>query len=55
MMEDAKDKKIAELDRQVKTLLAFTSELSRRVAFLERENNRRRSDVNSLHSQIRKG
>jgi hypothetical protein len=43
--------KISELERQVAQLTKQLAELNQRVSFLERENNRRKSDINTLSNR----
>jgi uncharacterized protein YhaN len=43
--------KISELERQVAQLMKQLAELNQRVSFLERENNRRKSDINTLSNR----
>lgn len=45
---DPKDQKIALLEKQLETANRQLTELARRISFLERENNRRKQDVNLL-------
>lgn len=45
---DPKEQKIVILERQLETARQQLAELARRISFLERENNRRRQDVNTL-------
>jgi hypothetical protein len=47
-MMDPKDQKIAALEQQLQILVRQVGELNQRVSFLERENNRRKQDVNIL-------
>jgi regulator of replication initiation timing len=47
-MTDPKDQKIATLEQQLQKLTKQVNELNQRVSFLERENNRRKQDVNIL-------
>jgi len=47
-MNDPKDQKIAALEQQVSKLIRQVGELNQRLAFLERENSRRKQDVNIL-------
>jgi hypothetical protein len=45
---DLKEQKIIILEKQLETARLQLAELARRISFLERENNRRRQDVNTL-------
>lgn len=47
-MNDFNDKKIIALEQQLQKLVRQVTELNQRVSFLERENNRRKQDVNIL-------
>lgn len=49
--------KVLDLERRIQQLERHLSQLTNRVNFLERENQRRRSDVNQLAQQLahRKG
>jgi regulator of replication initiation timing len=47
-MNDSNDKKIIALEQQLQKLVRQVTELNQRVSFLERENNRRKQDVNIL-------
>jgi regulator of replication initiation timing len=47
-MTDPKDQKITALEQQLQKLTKQVNELNQRVSFLERENNRRKQDVNVL-------
>jgi predicted nuclease with TOPRIM domain len=47
-MTDPKDQKIALLEQQNKQLLSKLNEVNQRLAFLERENSRRKQDINIL-------
>jgi Tfp pilus assembly protein PilN len=47
-MTDPKDQKIALLEQQNKQLLSKLNELNQRLSFLERENARRKQDINIL-------
>jgi hypothetical protein len=47
-MSDPKDQKIAMLEQQVHTMSRQIAELAKRLSFLERENGRRKQDVNIL-------
>jgi hypothetical protein len=47
-MTDPKDQKIAALEQQLQKLVRQVTDLNQRVSFLERENNRRKQDVNVL-------
>lgn len=47
-MNDPKDQKIAKLEQQLNKLAQQVTELNQRLSFLERENNRRKQDVNIL-------
>lgn len=44
----------AKLEQQIKVLEQVVKNLSVRVQFLERENNRRKSEVNQISSALRK-
>ena len=45
---DPRDQKITNLEQQVKKLLHQVNKLSQQISFLERENARRKQDVNQL-------
>ena len=45
------NQKLFELERQVAQLTKQLAELNQRVSFLERENNRRKSDINTLSNR----
>lgn len=45
------NQKISELERQVTQLMKQLAELNQRVRFLERENNRTKSDLNTLSNR----
>lgn len=45
------NQKLSELERQVAQLMKQLAELNQRVSFLERENNRRKSDLNTLSNR----
>lgn len=45
------NQKLLELERQVEQLKKQLAELNQRVSFLERENNRRKSDLNTLSNR----
>ena len=45
------NQKLLELERQVAQLMKQLAELNQRVSFLERENNRRKSDINTLSNR----
>jgi len=45
------NQKLSELERQVAQLMKQLAELNQRVSFLERENNRRKSDINTLSNR----
>lgn len=47
-MNDSNDKNIIALEQQLQKLVRQVTELNQRVSFLERENNRRKQDVNIL-------
>jgi phage shock protein A len=47
-MTDPKDQKIIALEQQLQKITKQVAELNQRVSFLERENNRRKQDVNIL-------
>jgi cell division protein FtsB len=42
------DLKVAQLEKQLQQLAQQVSELHKRVMFLERENNRRKNDINQV-------
>jgi regulator of replication initiation timing len=48
---DPKDQKMALLEQQLTKLLQQVVELNRRVSFLERENNRRKLDINQISNR----
>jgi len=48
MVTDPKDQKMIALEQQLERVSLQVKELARRISFLERENNRRRQDVNTL-------
>jgi outer membrane murein-binding lipoprotein Lpp len=50
----SKDPLQAKLEKQVATLELAVKQLSSRVQFLERENNRRKQEVNQISSHLRK-
>jgi len=52
---DAKDKQITQLEQQVKQLTQALQVIGRKVEFLERENNRRKMEINQVASVLRKG
>jgi regulator of replication initiation timing len=52
MLPDPRDQKIALLERQIAHLNAQLNELKTGMAVLERENRRRRTDVNQLAAQV---
>jgi len=54
MATDPRDKKIADLEQQVKLLLAKTSEINRQIDLLVRENNRRKSEITQLSATIKR-
>jgi hypothetical protein len=45
---DLKDQKIALIEKQLERASSQLMELAKRISFLERENNRRKQDVNTL-------
>jgi regulator of replication initiation timing len=45
---DPRDQKILNLEQQVKKLLDQIARMNRQISFLERENARRKQDVNQL-------
>ena len=47
-MTDPKDQKITALEQQLQKLTKQVNELNQRISFLERENNRRKQDINIL-------
>jgi len=47
-MMDPKDQKIAALEQQLARLTQQVKELNQRVSFIERENARRKQDINIL-------
>jgi hypothetical protein len=47
-MTDPKDQKIAALEHQLARLIQQVKELNQRVSFIERENARRKQDINIL-------
>jgi hypothetical protein len=49
------DPKQAKLEQQIKQLEQVIKVLSGKVALLERENNRRKQEVNQIASALRKG
>lgn len=55
MALDPKDKKISELEQNIKFLSTRIYELTRQVEFLVKENNRRKSDITQVVSAIKKG
>lgn len=48
MATDPKDQKITALEKQLLRAEMQLKELARRISFLERENNRRRQEVNQI-------
>jgi len=54
-MTDPKDKKIADLEKQLRDVAVKYAHLSRQVDLLTRENNRRKSDITRLASAIKQG
>lgn len=48
MTTDPKDQKIAALEKRLDRADLQLKELARRISFLERENNRRKQDVNQI-------
>ena len=48
------DPKITQLEQQVKQLTQALQVIGRKVEFLERENNRRKQEVNQISSHLRK-
>ncbi len=48
MNSDPKDQKITALEQQLLRAESQIKELARRISFLERENNRRKQDVNQI-------
>ena len=51
MTNDNQNLKLAELERQLQRLSEQVLELTHRIKFLERENNRRKEDVRHLTSK----
>ena len=51
---DPKDQKIVKLEQQVTHLTQALQVIGRKVEFLERENNRRKMEVNQISSHLRK-
>jgi regulator of replication initiation timing len=49
------DPKITKLEQQIKQLEQVVKALSGKVALLERENNRRKMEINQISSHLRKG
>jgi outer membrane murein-binding lipoprotein Lpp len=49
-----KDPQQAKLEKQLAVLELAVKQLSSRVQFLERENNRRKQDVNQIANSLRK-
>jgi outer membrane murein-binding lipoprotein Lpp len=49
-----KDPQQAKLEKQIATLEMVVKQLSARVQFLERENNRRKQEANQIVSALRK-
>jgi outer membrane murein-binding lipoprotein Lpp len=49
-----KDPQQAKLEKQLATLEMVVKQLSARVQFLERENNRRKQEVNQIANSLRK-
>lgn len=54
-MIDPKDKKIADLEQQVRTLSSSVGKLNQQVSVLVRENNRRKSEISQVIATIKKG
>jgi hypothetical protein len=54
MLPDPRDQKIALLERQIAHLNLQINELRSNLAVLERENRRRRTDVNQLAAQVQR-
>ena len=50
-----KDPTIAKLEKQITQLEQVVKILAQKVSFLERENNRRKMEVNQISSYVRKG
>jgi peptidoglycan hydrolase CwlO-like protein len=48
------DQKLQSLELQLKKMQQQNAELNRKIAFLERENNRRKNDINFLQNVIQK-
>jgi regulator of replication initiation timing len=51
---DPKDQKIVKLEQQITQLTQALQVIGRKVEFLERENNRRKMEVNQISSHLRK-
>lgn len=51
---DPKDQQIVKLEQQVKQLTQALQVVGRKVEFLERENNRRKMEVNQISSYLKK-
>jgi len=51
---DPKDQQIVKLEQQVKQLTQALQVIGRKVEFLERENNRRKMEVNQISSYLKK-
>lgn len=51
---DPKDQKIQQLESEVKRLTQALQIIGRKLEFLERENNRRRSEVNQIASAVQR-
>jgi outer membrane murein-binding lipoprotein Lpp len=49
-----KDPQQAKLEKQIATFEMVVKQLSTRVQFLERENNRRKQEVNQIANSLRK-
>ena len=52
-MIDPKDKKIADLEQQVRTLSSSVGKLNQQVSVLVRENNRRKSEISQVIAAIK--
>jgi uncharacterized small protein (DUF1192 family) len=50
-MIDPKDQKIVQMEKQLAKLVQQVAELNRRIGFLERENNRRKIDINQVSNK----
>lgn len=50
-LNEAKDQTIETLTRQLDKLTTQVSDLNKRISFLERENNRRKSDLTQISNK----